>query len=167
MNGTDLAVRFKGTGKPADEQMRIMFDVAHHQQSRDAQRDFRHGELLDGFMSEDEVAAASILVNVFDGGPKTLVSYSVNGDEFRSMRRELREDPYIVEQFQRYADVKKSFVQPVKSTHIFSADLDDAIGRGTHTITVRAVDEFGRVHHGHTVLEIVGGMKGTEEGLRY
>ena len=83
------------------------------------------------------------------------------------MLRELREDPYIVEQFQRYADVKKSFVQPAKSTHIFSADLDDAIGRGTHTITVRAVDEFGRVHHGHTVLEIVGGMKGTEEGLRY
>ena len=167
VDGTDLAVRFKGAGKPADEQMRIMFDVAHHQQRKDAQRDFRHGELLDGFMSEDEVAAASILVNVFDGGPNTLVSYSVNGDEFRPMRRELREDPYIVEQYQRHADVKKSWVQAVKSTHMFSADLDDTIGRGTHTITVRAVDEFGRVHHGHTVLEIVGGMKGTEKGLRY
>ena len=49
----------------------------------------------------------------------------------------------------------------------FSADLDDVIGRGTHTVTVRAVDEFGRIHHGHTVLEIVGGMKGSEKGLRY
>lgn len=83
------------------------------------------------------------------------------------MRRELREDPYIVEQFQRHADLKKSFVQAVKSTHIFSADLDDAICRGTHTITVRAVDEFGRIHHGHSVLEIVGGMRGSEKGLRY
>ena len=147
--------------------MRIMFDVAHHQQRKDAQRDFRHGKLLGGFMSEDEVAAASILVNVFDGGPNTRVSYMINEGEFRSMQRELREDPYIVEQFQRYANVKKSFVEAVKSTHIFSADLDDSIGRGTHSITVRAVDEFDRVHHAHAVLEIIGGMKGSENGLRY
>ena len=50
---------------------------------------------------------------------------------------------------------------------MFSAVLDDAIGSGTHTVTVRAVDEFGRIHHGHTVLEIVGGMRGSEKGLRY
>ena len=69
VDGTDLAVRFKGAGKPADQQMRIMFDVAHHQQRKDAQRDFRHGETLDGFMSEDEVAAASILVMFLMEGP--------------------------------------------------------------------------------------------------
>jgi hypothetical protein len=167
VDGTDLTVRFKGAGKPAGQQMRIMFDVAHHQLRKDALRDFRHGELLDGFMSEDEVSAASIVVNLFDGGPKSKVSYRIDDGAYKPMQRELREDPYIVEQYQRYEDVKKSWVQAVKSTHVFSADLDDSVGPGTYTVTVRAVDEFDRIHHGHTVLEITGGMKGSEKGLRY
>ena len=50
---------------------------------------------------------------------------------------------------------------------IFSADLDDSIDPGTHTITVRAIDEFGRVHHGHSILEITGGMRGSEAGVKY
>ena len=78
------------------------------------------------------------------------------------MERVLRTDPYIVEQFQRYESVKKSWVQATDPTHIFSADLDDSISRGTHTVTVRAIDEFGRVHHGHSILEITGGMRGTD-----
>ena len=147
--------------------MRIMFDVTHHQLRKDALRDFRHGELLDGLMSEDEVAAASIVVNLFDGGPKSQVSYRIDDGAYRPMQRELREDPYIVEQYQRHEDTRKSWVQAVKSTHMFSADLDDSVGPGTYTVTVRAVDEFGRVHHGHTVLEVVGGMQGSEKGLRY
>ena len=53
------------------------------------------------------------------------------------------------------------------STHLFEADLDDTLGAGTYTVTVRAVDEFGRVHHGHTVLEIFGGMAGSEAGMAY
>ena len=119
------------------------------------------------FMSEDEVAAAAILVNLFDGGPKSKVSYRVNDGDYIPMERVLRTDPYIVEQFQRYESVKKSWVQATDSTHVFSADLDDSISRGTHTVTVRAIDEFGRVHHGHSVLEITGGMRGTEAGVKY
>ena len=167
INSTDLTLRFKGAGMPADYQMRIMFDVAHHQLRADPLRDYQHGELLDGKMSADEVAAAAILVNLFDGGPNSKVSYSVNGSEFMTMERVLRRDPYIVEQYNRYADVKKGWVQATQSTHIFSADLDDSIGPGTHTVTVRAIDEFGQVHHGHTVLEVVAGMAGSEDGIHY
>ena len=167
VDSTDVSVRFKAAGKPADFQMRIMYDVMHHQQRKDAIRDSLHGATLDGFMSEDEVAAASILVNLFDGGPKSKVSYRVNDGDYIPMERVLRTDPYIVEQFQRYESVKKSWVQATDSTHIFSADLDDSISRGTHTVTVRAIDEFGRVHHGHSILEITGGMRGTEAGVKY
>ena len=52
-------------------------------------------------------------------------------------------------------------------TIFFSADLDDSIDPGTHTITVRAIDEFGRVHHGHSILEITGDMRGSEAGVKY
>ncbi len=167
IDGTDLAVRFKGARQPADFQMRIMFDVAHHQLRPDGMRDFKHGALLDGRVSADEIAATSILVNLFDGGPKSEVSYRVNGGEYMPLERVLRRDPYIVEQYARYPDAKKSWVEATMSTHIFEADLDDSIRQGTHTVTVRAVDEFGRVHHGHTVLEVVGGSGGTEAGLDY
>ncbi len=167
VDGTDLAVRFKGAGKPADFQMRIMFDVAHHGLRADGVRDFKEGQLLDGRMSGDEVAAASILVNLFDGGPKSQVSYRINDGEYQPLERVLRNDPYILEQFSRNRDVKKSWVQAQPSTHLFEADLDDAIAPGTHTVTVRAVDEFGRVHHGHTVLEISAGTAGSERGMAY
>ncbi|HBO15947.1 MAG TPA: Cna protein B-type domain containing protein, partial [Porticoccaceae bacterium] len=57
VDSTDVAVRFKGAGKPADYQMRVVFDVAHHQLNRNGMRDFREGELLDGRMSQDQLAA--------------------------------------------------------------------------------------------------------------
>ena len=105
VDSTDVSVRFKAAGKPADFQMRIMYDVAHHEQSKDANRDFMHGAKLDGFMSEDEVAAAAILVNLFDGGPKSKVSYRVDDGDYAPMERVLRTDPYMVEQFQRHESV--------------------------------------------------------------
>lgn len=167
VDSTDLAVRFKGAGKPADHQMRIVFDVAHHQVSINGIRDDQMGELLDGRMSSDEVAAASIVVNLFDGGPKSEVSYQIDDGEFMPLTRVLRPDPYIVEQFNRFEATRKSWVKASLSTHIFEADLDDSLGVGSYAVTVRAVDEFGRVHHGHTVLEITGGMAGTDEGMTY
>lgn len=167
VEGTDLAVRFKGAGKPADYQMRIMFDVAHHHMGVDAFRDFKAGVLLDGRMSADEVAAASIVVNLFDGGPKSNVSYRINDGDYMPLERVLRKDPYILEQYSRHRDVKKSWVQASASTHLFEADLDDSIEPGTHTVTVRAMDEFGRVHHGHAVLEISAGLDGSEDGIGY
>ena len=34
VDSTDVSVRFKAAGKPADFQMRIMYDVMHHQQRK-------------------------------------------------------------------------------------------------------------------------------------
>ena len=68
VNGTDLRVSFKAAGRPENHQMRIMVDAAHHG-PQGGYRDFRPGELYDGRISEDQVAAASVVVNLFDGGP--------------------------------------------------------------------------------------------------
>jgi len=51
---------------------------------------------------------------------------------------------------------KKPWVEPVVSSHLWVADLPDDLGPGTYTLTVRAVDEFGRPHHAHRVLEVTG-----------
>ncbi|MEM1230368.1 MAG: calcineurin-like phosphoesterase family protein, partial [Pseudomonadota bacterium] len=83
VDGTDLAVRFKGAGLPADQQMRILFDVAHHGLRADGQRDYAPGVLLDGRMSAAALDAATIIVNLFDGGPRSEVAYQVNNGEFQ------------------------------------------------------------------------------------
>ncbi len=156
VDGADAKVRFKGAGRAADYQMRIMYDVHHQSLRPDGMRDFRAGELFDGRMSLDQVPAASVLVNLFDGGPQSKVFFRVAGGEEIEMQRSLRKDPLILEMWARDSASKKSWVEAEPSTHLYEADLPDDLGPGVHTLSVRAVDEFGRTHHGHSILEISG-----------
>lgn len=167
VSGTDLSVRFKGAGLPVDEQMRIVFDVAHHGLAKDAMRDYAMGELMDSRLSADELAAASIVVNLFDGGPRSTVEFAIADGPFQPLKRVLRPDPYMVEVYARNEDTKKSWVEATVSTHLFVADLPDDLTPGTHVVSVRATDEFGVTHHAHTVLEITAGWEGSRQGLRY
>lgn len=167
VDSTDVAVRFKGAGKPADYQMRIVFDVAHHQLNVNGIRDFKAGELLDGRISQDHLNAAAIIVNLFDGGPNSKVRYRIEDGEYRPLQRVLRKDPYMLEQYARHRSSKKTWVEATLSTHLFEADLDANLPPGVHGITVQAEDEFGRLHHGHTVLEIVPGFEGSQTGNKY
>jgi hypothetical protein len=157
VQGTDMSVRYKAAGYSENYQMRIVFDVVHHGLRVDGMRDFRSGELFDSRFAEDQVPAAEILVNLFDGGPESVVEFRIEDGDFLPMRRVSRADPYMLEVFARNPETKKSWLQATPSSHIFSADLPDDISAGTHTVSVRARDEFGREHHGHAVLEITGG----------
>jgi hypothetical protein len=156
VDGTEVSVRYKAAGFASDYQMRIVFDVAHHGLSADGMRDFRAGELFDGRFSVDQVPAAEVLVNLFDGGPRSRVYFRIDDGPERSMTRVSRVDPYILELFARNQDTKKTFVNAAPSSHLFSADLPDELPPGTYTLSVRATDEFGRTHHAHTILEITG-----------
>ena len=73
------------------------------------------------------------------------------------MTRVVRRDPYVIEYFTRNEDSKKSWLEATPSSHLWSADLPDDLAPGTYTLSVRATDEFGREHHGHSILEITGG----------
>ena len=64
---TDMCVSFKAAGRPDSYQMRIMLEASRHG-PREGFREFRPGQLYDDRINEDQVAAASIVVNVFDGG---------------------------------------------------------------------------------------------------
>jgi len=157
IDGTDLKLRYKAAGRSASYQMRILFDVAFHGLTKDGMRDFRTGELFDGRMMKDQVPAAEILVNLFDGGPKSIVEFRIDEGEFLPMQRVLRKDPFMIEVFARNEATKKSWLEATPSSHIYTADLPDDLEVGVYTVSIRAQDEFGRVHHGHAVLEITGG----------
>ena len=149
-------MRYKGIGHPADYQMRILFEKTHNGHRSDIYRDFRPGELFEGRMPEEAVASTRVVVNLFDGGPKSKVSMRIGSGAYEPMRRVLRPDPYIVESFVRNRETIKSWVQPIPSSHLFEAPLPDGLQPGTWTVSVKAVDEFGRTHHAHRVLEISG-----------
>jgi hypothetical protein len=167
IDGVNLKVRYKAAGKPADYQMRITFDAAHHAPGGDIYRDFRPGELLDGRLTVDEVPAADVYVNLFDGGPRSTVAVSVGGRDPVTMDRVFRVDPSTDELLRRNSATVKPWVEPKPSSHLFVADLPDDLGPGTYTVTVRAVDEFGRTHHAHRVLEVLGSSTTPVEPVRY
>lgn len=152
----NASVRYKAAGESADYQMRIMYDVHYQALEANGLRDYRHGELFNGRMNISHVPAASVLVNVFDGGPNTRVFASIAGLPEQAMQRVERKDLLVNELLLRNADSKKSWVNANPSSHIFELDLPDALPVGVHTISIRAVDEFGRTHHGHSILEIEG-----------
>jgi len=167
IDGVDLKVRYKAAARPADYQMRILFDVAHHAPGGDILRDFRPGELLDGRLTVDELAAADVYVNLFDGGPRSKVELSIDDRPPLPMERVFRVDPSTDELFRRNAATVKPWVEAQASSHLFVADLPDDLGPGTYTVTVRAVDEFGQVHHAHRLLEILGSSAAPADPVRY
>ena len=113
-------------------------------------------QLFDSRLSVDHVPAAEIVVNVFDGGPNTRVTFAIDGGEPLPLTRVSRRDPVTNELLLRNEKTKKSWVNATPSSHIYTADLPDDLAPGTYTVSVRAVDEFEQVHHGHSVLEITG-----------
>ncbi|MBK1671527.1 hypothetical protein CKO28_26365 [Rhodovibrio sodomensis] len=163
VDGTNVEVRFKAANKPADHQMRVMFDTAHHTHNAHIYGDYDMGELLDGDMTADKVPAASLLVNLFDGGRRSHVEFKVAGGGWRDMTHVRQMDLHANELFQRNAGTVKPWVEAEPSSHIWKADLPDEIGPGTYTVTVRATDEFGNTHHAHKVLEVRG--TGLEQSL--
>ena len=156
VDGTDVSMRYKAAGFPEDYQMRIVYDIAHHGLSADGMRDFRTGELFDGRFTVDQLPAAEILVNLFDGGPKSLVEFRIDDGPYLPMKRVSRSDPYMVETFSRNKDTVKSWLTATPSSHVFSADVPDDLSPGTYRVSVQATDEFGRQHHAHSILEITG-----------
>ena len=155
VDGTDLRVSFKAAGRPENHQMRIMVDAAYHG-PEGGYRDSRPGELYDGRINQDQVAAASVVVNLFDGGPRSKVRLQVDDGEWANMRRVTTFDPSYLEWAERHAAVIKPWVAPAPSTHLWIADLPDDLGPGTHLVSIAATDEFGTTHHGHKVLEVTG-----------
>ena len=83
------------------------------------------------------------------------------------MQRVEQIDPFVQEQFARHEDSRKAWVQATPSSHLWMADLPDDLGPGTYTVSVEVVDEFGRRHHGHKVLEIAGSSSNPAAAPRY
>jgi len=106
-------------------------------------------------ISDDMVRAIDIIVNVFDGGPRTTVEYRIDGFEAVRMKPTRRRDPFVQEVFAANQATKKPWAQAELCSHVWTARLPADLEAGAHCIMVRVVDEYGREHHDCLCLEVI------------
>jgi hypothetical protein len=155
IDGNRYTTRFRSAKEPETRQLRIVID-SKPRRERAAIDEFGMGLLFGSPISRDMVCTTDVIVNVFDGGPRTTVEYRIDGFEPVAMRHEIRTDPFIQEVFARNQATKKPWAEVATCSHIWTARLPADLEAGTHCIMVRAIDEYGREHHDRLCLEVIG-----------
>jgi hypothetical protein len=115
------------------------------------------GQMLGSPIFADTLHATEVIVNVFDGGPRTKVELAVGSAQPIPMTPERRPDPLAQELFARNEATKKPWVKAEVSSHIWTSRLPGDLKPGTHTLTVLVRDEYGRSYSEHAVVEVIGG----------
>lgn len=156
IDGNRYTTRFVPANEPGNRQMRIMIESEFHRADKEIYGEFRMGSLLGSPIPVESAYSSSVVVNVFDGGPRTVVEYQLGGGPAVTMQRLARIDPFVHEEFSRNEAIKKPWVKAELSSHVFVARLPADLDAGTHTVHVRAIDEYGREHRDHLVIEVTG-----------
>lgn len=101
----------------------------------------------------DDGKRQQLLVNVFDGGPRTRVICRFADHDWTELSGVSMRDPVICRLFQRDAP-RKDWVQPTPSSHIWASPVPERIAAGAHRIEVRVHDEYGQVHEMPALVEV-------------
>jgi hypothetical protein len=157
IDGSSYATRYCPAKEPSARQMRIVLDSEFHRDRKELYRDFRMGQLLGSPIPQESVFASNLVVNFFDGGPRTAVEYRIGARGPLPMERVARADPFVQEVFARNETSKKPWVKAEPSSHIWTARLPADLAAGAHRLEVRVRDEYGREHRDHLVIEVTSG----------
>lgn len=151
--------RYTSRYRPAKEanapQVRTVLDNEFHRGAADANGGTRMRQLVGAPIAQDHAGATDVVVNVFDGGPRTRVEYQIADRPPVRMEAERRQDPFVREVFARNQATKKPWVKAELCSHLWVAPLPADLEAGTHCIKVTVSDEYGREHHDRLVLEVV------------
>jgi hypothetical protein len=156
VEGNRATTRYQPAKEPNARQVRIVLDSESHRARKATADDFRMSQLVGSPIAQDAAGTTDLLVNVFDGGPRTTVEYRIGERAPVRMGRERRTDPFVKEVFARNQATKKPWVKAELCSHLWVARLPGDLEAGTHCIRVRVTDEYGREHHDHLVLEVTG-----------
>ena len=156
VDGVSYTTTFVPAHDPTRGQMRIMLDSQVHATDKAVIHDYHAGALLSGAVAADRLGSTRLVVNLFDGGPRSKVEVSVGGSPFRQLTKVERLDPFVVEVYERNRDSKKAWVEAGKSSHIWQGTLPADLAPGTHRVVVKATDEYDRDLTNSMVLEVAG-----------
>jgi C terminal of Calcineurin-like phosphoesterase/N terminal of Calcineurin-like phosphoesterase/Calcineurin-like phosphoesterase len=151
VDGNRFTTRFRSAKEPEGRQMRIVLVSADRALTEDQ---FEMGQLFGAPIHQDRVCMTDVIVNVFDGGPRTTVEYRIGEFGPVTMRNETRPDPFIRAVFTSNRATKKPWAEVEPCSHIWVAPLPADLQAGTQCIKVRAVDEYGREHHDRLCMEV-------------
>ena len=155
IDGARYTTRYVPATEPDDKQMRIVLEVGYHADDREVLRETTMSRAMRSPVTAEEVGAARLVVNLFDGGPRSSVRFALDGGTPMTMTRVSRPDPFVEQLYGRYPETIKPWVKPNASSHLWQAALPAALGIGTYAVEVSAIDEYGREHGGGIVLEVV------------
>ena len=153
VEGCAYTTRFVPAAGKAPLQLRAVVDAPHKGNARASMGAHDAGPIPRADLHKHE-----LVVNVFDGGPATRVSYEIAaaGPQPFAMDRAEICDPFVARLFAEHAPTQKPWVRAVPSSHVWRAPLPTGLRPGAHRITVKALDEYGRRLGTHLVVEVVG-----------
>ncbi len=96
-----------------------------------------------------------LVVNLFDGGERDNVWFSLDGEAYEEMTYKVRTDPFVERLHARYAETDSAYGRPVRSSHMWEAELPTNIGPGLHRVIVISEDEFGQEQRGTFTFELM------------
>ncbi len=155
IEGSRYTTRYVPAAEPALRQMRISLETQYHQGDVEVASEVPMELLLRSPITADQADATRLIVNIFDGGPRTSVAFTLAGSKPMPMRRVSRPDPFIVQVYKRHAPTIKKWVTPQPSSHLWEAPLPLGLRPGTYALRVLAKDEYGRDLTDAMVLEVV------------
>ena len=103
-----------------------------------------------------ELHDARVYVNVFDGGPNTLVKWRIAGYEYGWMSLTDTVDPSTQALFNKADQSFKPWAKPVVSTHLWKADFPATLSAGEYKIEVHVVQQDGQYRKAEIDVEIIG-----------
>jgi hypothetical protein len=137
--------------------MRIVLDGQMHRADPEVINTYRAGDLLSGPIAQSAAGSKRVLVNLFNGGPRSKVAMTIGRSETATpMTRVIRHDPFVDEVYARNIATKKPWVNAGPSTHLWQATLPADLPTGAHRIAINAVDEYGEEHASWMILEVTG-----------
>lgn len=151
VQGNQATMRFKAASKPADYQMRITVAPIFEHTSMGAAAPQGYNSAP---IPQDRIEAMEVVVNLFDGGPKSSVEFRIGNQPPIQMTRSSRADALIGKLSLRIPDRNVFWTPLSDSTHIWAAPLPRGLPPGVHRLSVRAVDEYGQVHEAAQLIEI-------------
>lgn len=164
IDGDRYVTRYRSAQGEPDEAMRIMLESQFRGGAAEVLKEYRPTQTLRSPIALESVPATDLVVNVFDGGPKTRVAYTIGDGEAIPMTRRRRPDPFVAELFLRYPDTRKPWVKAEPSSHIWTARLPETLLAGTHCITVRVRDEYDRPLQSSMLIEVLAGSERAPRG---
>jgi hypothetical protein len=156
VDGNVYKTRFVPAKEPNGRQIRLSVESHFHAANREIKYQFRPGQLNNSPIGRATLGAATLVANVFDGGPKTKVTMRIGDRPPIEMTATRIPDPFVEDVFARNEATKKPWIKAEVSSHVWTARLPVDLDVGAHRVVVEAVTEYGDVVSGRLALEVTG-----------